>query len=147
MPSKPIQKPLALARHTHQTPRLTLLDRTFWEVLPAHYDKIKQRWHKIATLHDEAKSDLLSSDRAGAVNSLKAELEMLEKDIDEYRNIVRGINITDVAEMYVVAGEERQRALQVAKEDFEAVESSLKMVGDRMREVRAELVYGFEWQE
>lgn len=131
----------------HQTPRLTLLDSTFWEILPANYDKIKQRWIKIVTLHDEAKSDLLLSDRAGAVNSLKAELEMLEKDVEEYRNIVRRIDITDVAEMYVVAGKARPRALQVAKEDFENVERSLKCVEDRMEGVRAELVYGFERQE
>lgn len=133
--------------HTHQTPRLTLLDRTFWEVLPANYDKIKQRWIKISTLHDEAKSDLLPSDRAGAVNSLEAELEMLEKDIEEYRSIVRGIDITNVAEMYVVAGRSRQSALEVAKEDFEDVEVSLKMVENRVKEIAAELVYGFERQE
>lgn len=132
---------------SYQTPRLTLLDSTFWEVLPANYDKIKQRWIKIATLHDGVKSDLLPSDRAGAVNSLKAELEMLEKDIDEYRSIVRGVDITDVAEMYVVAGKARPRALHVAKEDFENVEGSLKAIESRMQEIRAELVYGFEKQE
>lgn len=132
---------------SYQTPRLTLLDSTFWEVLPANYDKIKQRWIKIATQHDEAKSDLLSSDRSGAVNSLKAELQMLEKDIDEYRSIVRGVDITDVAEMYVVAGKARPRALQVAKEDFENVEGNLKAIESRMQEIRAELVYGFEKQE
>lgn len=137
----------AMPTQPRQTPRLTLLDSTFWEVLPANYGKIKYRWIKIATLHDEAKSDLLPSDRAGAVNSLKAELEILEKDIDEYRNIVRGIDITDVAEMYVVAGKARPRALQVAKEDFENVEGSLMAVKNRMREIRAELVYGFEKQE
>ncbi|KAJ4313236.1 hypothetical protein N0V94_007058 [Neodidymelliopsis sp. IMI 364377] len=133
--------------NTHQRGRLTLLDQTFWEVLPANYDKIKQRWTKIATLYNEAKSDLLPSDRAGAINSLKAELEMSEKDIEEYRAIVRGIDITDVAEMYVVAGKARQRALQVAKEDFENVEASLKGVENRVAEIKAELVYGFERQE
>ncbi|KAJ4373451.1 hypothetical protein N0V86_007590 [Didymella sp. IMI 355093] len=141
---KPTCKPIAMPIQPHHTPRLTLLDSTFWEVLPANYEKIKCRWSKIATLHDEAKSDLLPSDRAGAVNSLKAELEMLEKDIEEYRSIVRGIDITDVAEMYVVAGKVRPRALQVAKQDFEDVEASLESVEDQMKEVRAELVYGFE---
>ncbi|KAF3054199.1 hypothetical protein E8E11_012014 [Didymella keratinophila] len=131
----------------HQAPRLALLDSTFWEVLPADYEKIKQRWIKIATLHGEARSDLLPSDRVGAVNSLKAELELLEKDIDEYRSIVKGIDIIDVAEMYVVAGKARSRALQVVKEDFEDVKGSLKAVEDRMQEVRAELVYGFEKQQ
>ena len=131
----------------HQTPRIKLLDQTFWEVLPANYDKIKQRWIKIAALHDEAKSDLLPSDRAGAVNSLKAELDMLEKDVEQYRVIVRGIDITDVAEMYVVAGKARPRALQIAKEDFEDVETSMKVVEDRVKEVKAELVYGFGRQE
>lgn len=130
--------------HTHQIPRLTLLDQTFWEILPANYDRIKQRWIKICTLYDDAKSNLLPSDRAGATNSLKAELEMLEKDIEEYRNIVRRIDITDVAEMYVVAGKARQRALQIAKEDFEDVEMGLKGIEDRVAEIVAEFVYGFD---
>ncbi|KAF9691268.1 hypothetical protein EKO04_010648 [Ascochyta lentis] len=133
-----------MSANTRPTPRLTLLDQTFWEVLPANYDKIKQRWLRIATLHEEARSDLLPSDRAGALSSLKAELEMLKKDLDEYRALVRGIDITDVAEMYVVAGEVRERALQIAKADFGDVEASLKMVEDRMKEVKAELVYGFD---
>ncbi|KAJ8118926.1 hypothetical protein OPT61_g191 [Boeremia exigua] len=129
------------------TPRLTLLDQTFWEVLPANYDKIKQRWVKIATLQDEAKSGLLSSDRAGAVNSLKVELEMLEKDIEEYRCIVRKIDITDLAGVYVVAGKARPRALQIAKEDLENVEGSLNVIRHRMKEITAELVYGYEKDE
>lgn len=70
---------------TRQTPRLTLRDSTFWENLAANYYKIKQRWAKIATLHAarEARLDLLPSDRAGALNSLKAEFDMTEKDIEE----------------------------------------------------------------
>lgn len=62
-----------------QTPRLSLLNSAFWEVLPANYDKIKQRSNKLFTLYNEARSDLLPSDRAGATNSLKAELEMLRE--------------------------------------------------------------------
>lgn len=123
---------------TYQTPRLTLIDQTFWEVLPANYDNIKRRWIKIATLHDEAKSDLLPSDRAGAVDSLKAELKMLAKEIERYRVIVQAIDITDVTEMYVVAGNARTQALQIAKEDFEDVEMSMKEVENMMRNVKAE---------
>ena len=130
----------------HRPTRLILLDQTFWEILPAHYHKIKQRWVKIATLHSSAQCDLRPSDRARAVESLKAELEMLEEDISEYRNMVRGIDIADVAEMYVVAGKARQRALQIAKEDFEDVEASLKGMEDKMHGIRVELVYGFENQ-
>ena len=130
----------------HRPTRLTLLDQTSWEILPAHYRNIKQRWIKIATLHSSAQCGLLPADRARAVKSLEAELEMLEKDISEYRNIVRGIDITDVAEMYVVAGKARQRALQIAKEDFEDVEASLKVVEDKMHGIRAELVNGVENQ-
>lgn len=51
--------------------------------------------------------------------------------------------ITDLAEMYV-AGKARRRALHIAKTDFEHVESSLKMVEDRVKEIEAELVYCFE---
>ncbi|UPX19713.1 uncharacterized protein EKO05_0009967 [Ascochyta rabiei] len=129
---------------THPTPRLTLLDQTFWEVLPANYDKIKQRWGKIATLHDEISFALLPSEISGALTSLKAELKMLEKDVEEYRVIARGIDITDVAEIYVVAGKSRQRALQIAKADFEDVEASLGMIENSTKEVRAELAYSFD---
>ena len=66
----------------YSTPRLTLFSTTFWEVLPSHYDKIITRWSKIAHLHHEAKSDILATDRAGAVASLKAELEMLDRDVE-----------------------------------------------------------------
>jgi hypothetical protein len=52
------------------------------------------------------------------VNSLKIELEMLEKDIEEYRAIMKAIDITDVAEVYVVVGNVKQRALRVAKENL-----------------------------
>lgn len=49
--------------------------------------------------------------------------------------------------MYVVAGQTRPRALHIAKEDFADVEESLRCVEDRLKEVRAELVYGFERQK
>lgn len=106
----------------HKAPRILLLDHLFWDLLPANHDKIKQCWAEIARSYDEANLDLLSSDRAAAVESLKAELELLEKDIEEYRSTVKKIDIMDLAEMYLIAGTARQRALQNAKEDLENVE-------------------------
>jgi hypothetical protein len=82
---------------SHSTPRATLLSTMFWEVLPSHYDKIITRWTKIAHLHHAAKSDLLATDRAGAVASIKAELTMLNQDVEEYRKLVNDIDITDIA--------------------------------------------------
>lgn len=126
----------------YTAPRLLLLDNTFWEVLPSYYDQIKARWEKIARLYSEAKSELLATDRDGATNSLKAELEMLENDIKEYRDIAKSIGITDIAGIYVTAGKSPHRALQIAKEDFENLEKSLRMVEDRVAEIKADIVYG-----
>ncbi|KAH7396107.1 hypothetical protein BKA66DRAFT_566614 [Pyrenochaeta sp. MPI-SDFR-AT-0127] len=126
----------------HSTPRAGLLSTTFWEVLPSNYNKIKARWEKIFRLYNESKSGLLASDRDGATNSLKVELEMLEHDLQNYRDIVKGIDITDMAGIYVTAGKSPHRALQIAKEDFEHLERSLKQVEEKITEVRADVAYG-----
>ncbi|KAJ4377485.1 hypothetical protein N0V83_000310 [Neocucurbitaria cava] len=122
--------------------RAALLSTTFWEVLPSHYDKIQNRRSKIARLYDEAKSELLATDREVAMNSLKAELEMLDNDVNEYRNVTKGVDITDIAGMYVTAGKSPHRALQVAKEDFENLEINLRMIEERIAELKADIVYG-----
>ncbi|CAI9628662.1 unnamed protein product [Alternaria burnsii] len=131
----------------YSTPRLTLFSTTFWEVLPSHYDKIITRWSKIAHLHHEAKSDILATDRAGAVTSLKAELEMLDLDVEEYRKLVNGVDITDIAGVYVVGGRPRHRALEIAKEDKKDLEESLSLVEEHVKEIRADIAYGFEEME
>lgn len=125
----------------HSSSRVSLLNATFWEVLPSNYNRIKTRWEKIARLYHRAKSDLLASDRDGATYSLKAELDMLKHDMHEYRNIVKGIDITDVAGIYVTAGESVHRALQIANEDFDHLESSLKQVEDKIMEVRTSIAH------
>jgi len=129
---------------THSTPRATLLSTTFWEILPSHYDKIINRWSKIAHLHHEAKSDILATDRAGAVASIKAELEMLEQDVEQYRKLVDSIDITDIAGTYVVGGKSPHRALEIAKEDKNDLKESLEMIEEKVKEVRADVRYGFE---
>ncbi|KAI4621144.1 uncharacterized protein J4E87_006772 [Alternaria ethzedia] len=131
----------------HPTPRATLLSTTFWEILPSHHDKIINRWSKIAHLHHEAKSDILATDRAGAVASIKAELEMLEQDVEQYRKLVNSIDITDIAGTYVVGGKAPHRALEIAKEDKEDLEESLEMIEEKVKEVRADVRYGFEEEE
>jgi hypothetical protein len=127
----------------HPTPRATLFSTTFWEVLPSHYDKIVDRWSKIAHLHHEAKSDILATDRAGAVSSIKAELEMLDQDVEGYRKLVNDINITDIAGIYVVSGMSPRRALETAKEDKKNLEESLILVEEKVKEIRADVRYGF----
>ncbi|KAH6881649.1 hypothetical protein BKA58DRAFT_433431 [Alternaria rosae] len=128
----------------HPTPRATLLSITFWEILPSHYDKIINRWSKIAHLHHETKSDILATEHAGAVASTKAELQMLEQDVEQYRKLVNGIDITDIAGTYVVGGMSRHRALEIAKEDKKDLEESLEMIKEKVKEVRADVRYGFE---
>jgi outer membrane murein-binding lipoprotein Lpp len=86
----------------------------------------------------------MATDRAAGVNSLRAELEMLETDIEVYRNVAQCINVEDIVEMYVVAGRNKWRAEQIAKEDFEDLESNLKQVENKVKELKADIMYGFE---
>ncbi|KAI8933286.1 hypothetical protein NX059_009913 [Plenodomus lindquistii] len=127
---------------SHSTPRTTLFSTTFWEVLPSHYTSITTRFSHIAHLHSQTHTSALATDRAAALNSLKAELDMLEQDIEAYRTIIRGIDITDIAGIYVVAGRAKHRALQLAKQDLEGLEASLGEIEERVSEVRAEARYG-----
>jgi transcription initiation factor IIF auxiliary subunit len=127
--------------------RVAILDTIFWEVLPAHYEKIQTRWEKIAHLYAAAKHDQLTTDRDGAINSLKAELDILEVDVQEYWNVAKGINVTDIAGIYVVAGDSKDEALKNAKEHLDDLHLSLQMVKDKIHETRAEIRYGFEKEE
>jgi hypothetical protein len=104
-PNAPTHQP----NTAHQTPRAHLLDSTVLQIF-AHYDKIMTRWKEIARLYHEASAALMATDRAAGVNSLRAELEMLEIDIEVYRNVAQSINVEDIVEMYVVAGRNKWRA-------------------------------------
>lgn len=88
----------------------------------------------------------MSTDRAAGANSLKAEVEMLESDISAYRDIVKAIELEDLVGIYLTAGRQRWRAGQIVKEDIENMEKSLKEVEDKIRDMKADMVYGFEKQ-
>jgi hypothetical protein len=128
----------------HPTPRATLFSSTFFIILPSHYTTMLTRWKKIAQLHFSAKHDNIPMERAGAVNSLTSELTMLEADIEEYRSLVRSIDITDIAGIYVCSGLATLPALTLAKKDLQDVFGSLEEVEAKVKEIRAELLYGFE---
>jgi hypothetical protein len=130
----------------HGQSRTHLFDSTFWRVLPTYYDKLNSRWILIARLYYEASAAVMATDRAAGTNSLKAELEMLEKDIKDYRDIVQGIELEDLVGLYIVGGSQRWRAVQIAKEDSESLEKSLEEVEVKVRELKADIVYGFETQ-
>jgi DNA polymerase elongation subunit (family B) len=115
--------------------------------MSAHYDKIVSRWKNIARLYHEASAALMATDRAAGVNSLKAELEMMENDIEAYRNVAQSIRVEDIVEMHIVAGRQRWRAEQIVREDFEDLESILKQVENKLKELKADIVYGFEEEE
>jgi hypothetical protein len=137
--------------HTTNTiqkiPHAQLFDSTLWQVLPAHYDKIKNRWILIARLYHEARNALMTTDHAAGTNSLKAELEMLVTDMNEYREIVKSIGLENIAQIYIVVGRQKWRAEQIAKEDIQDLEKSLKELEDDVRAIRADVVYGFEDKE
>ncbi|OAL04300.1 hypothetical protein IQ06DRAFT_189305, partial [Phaeosphaeriaceae sp. SRC1lsM3a] len=120
-----------------------MFDSTFWEVLPSHYDKIEKRWTLTARLYHEASSALMATDRAAGVNSLRAELEMLGNDIEDYRKVVKNVAWEDLVELYLVAGRHRWRAEQLARQDLEELEESLQLLVDKAKEFNADMVYGF----
>jgi hypothetical protein len=122
----------------------SLFSTTFWHVLPAQHSGMCTRIAHIARMHHEARAALLPSDRAAGVDSLKAELEMLEHDIGEYRRVARSIEVGELVQIYVVACRQRWRAEQIAREDLEGLEGGLREVEERVRAVRADVVYGFE---
>jgi hypothetical protein len=142
-PNPPTPTGQTISTAPRQT-RTHLFDSTFWQVLPAHDDKIEVRWTLIARLYHESSAAIMATDRAGGINSLKAELEMLENDIKEYRDIVKDIKLEDLVGIYVLAGRQRWRAEQIATEDLEDIEKSLKDVEKKVAEVKADIMYGFE---
>jgi outer membrane murein-binding lipoprotein Lpp len=138
-PNAPTHQP----NTAHQTLRAHLLDSTILQI-SAHDDKIVTRLKEIARLYHETSAALMVTDRAAGVNSLRAELEMLETDVEAYRNVAQSINVEDIVEMYVVAGRNKRRAEQIANGDFEDLESNLKQVENKVKKLKADIVYGFE---
>jgi hypothetical protein len=131
----------------HITPHTHLFATTFWHVLPSHYDKIRDRYIKIANLYYEASSAVMVTDRAAGGNLLNGEIDMLEHDIAEYRAVVNDIGIEDVIGIYMTGGRQRWRAEQIAKQDFGDMESSLREIEEKVRSVKADVVYEFEERE
>jgi lysyl-tRNA synthetase class II len=85
----------------------------------------------------------MMTDRAAATNSLKPELGILETDMNEYREIVKSIKPEDIVQIYTVAGRQRWRAEQITAEDLKDLEKSLKELEDKVRAIKADLLYGF----
>ncbi|KAH3912425.1 hypothetical protein HBH56_114890 [Parastagonospora nodorum] len=133
-----------ISNTAHQMPHAHLFDSTFWQVLPAHYDKINTHWKLIASLYYEASAAIMATDRAAGVNSLKAELEMMEQDIASYRDVVKSVVLEDIVGIYVVAGRQRWRAEEIAKEGLGDIEKGLTQLERKAKELKADIVYGFE---
>jgi lysyl-tRNA synthetase class II len=142
-PNTPTHPPIA----EYQTPRVHLFESIFWEILPKQFDDIQTRWRLVASLYHEASAALMATDRAAGVNSLKVELNMLEDDLHAYRDTIYSIAIEDIVGVYVVAGKHRQRAEQLATRDFEDLEKSLKELEDKVKEIKADIRYGFEQKD
>lgn len=126
------------------TDRTHLFDSTFWQVLPTCYTKIEARWTLIARLYHEASAAVMATDRVAGTNSLKAELEMLETEMKEFRAIIAGIEFEDLVGLYIVAGRQRWRAEQIAKEDLEDLEGGLEGIEEKIGDVKADMVCGFK---
>ncbi|KAH8731813.1 hypothetical protein GQ44DRAFT_670415 [Phaeosphaeriaceae sp. PMI808] len=131
-----------VAHTTHQISRYQLFNSTFWEVLPSHYDRIKRRWNLISCLSHEARFAPIATDRAAGTDSLKANLEMLKDDINTYRTFAKGINIRDIVELYQTAGRQEWSAERIAKEDFENLEKSLRLIEEKAIEIKDNILNG-----
>jgi len=86
----------------------------------------------------------MATDRVEGTNSLKAELEMLETEMKEFRAIIAGIEFEDLVGLYIVAGRQRWRAEQIAKEDLEDLEGGLEGIEEKIGDVKADMVCGFK---
>jgi hypothetical protein len=64
--------------------------------------------------------------------------------VQEYRKLVNDVDITDIAGIYVVGGKSPHRALEIAKEDKKDLAESLSFVEGHVKEIRADVRYGFE---
>jgi hypothetical protein len=132
---------MTVSNQSYQIPRVHLIESTILQI-SAHHDKIVTRWKDIACFYHEASAALMATDRVAGVNSLRAELEMLKTDIEAYRNVAQCISVEDLVGMYVIAGRQRWRAEQIANEDLENLESSLKQVENKVKELKVDIVYG-----
>ena len=119
----------------HTKPRVTLLTSAFSVVLPFHQAKIPTRYSRIARFHHEAKQNPLATHHTDTLNSLEVELEMLEHDVPQYKGLIDGIDIVDIAGLYEVSG--------MAKDDIEGSKTSLCTIAERVKEVRADMKYEF----
>jgi hypothetical protein len=131
----------------HQAPRVHLLNTTFYKALPKRYSKIARRWSKVARLHRIVSSALTAFDRAARIDALNVGIELLEHDIEEYRQIVNSIEVEDIAHLYMVVGRQRCEAEEMAREDFQDLEGSLTMLEEKIREVKVRVENGFVKEE
>jgi cob(I)alamin adenosyltransferase len=71
-------------------------------------------------------------------------MEMLENDITEYSDVAKTIAFEDIVDLYVAAGRQRRKAEQIAKEDLEDMENNISEIEVKVKELKANIVYGFE---
>jgi hypothetical protein len=121
--------------------RNALLDTIFWEILPAHQEKVEARWQKVADLYETVKYDPLTEFHDSATEPLKAELDLMKCDVQQYRNIIQGINIADIAGLYAITGMAGGKAWQTAKDDLSDIKESLQTIEDWAHEIRAGIHY------
>lgn len=87
---------------TSPAPQRTILDTIFWEVILSQCASINTRWAKITRLHQAVKSNALVTNRDGALSLLKADLVMLDHDLNIYRDILNRTIITDMTVVYIL---------------------------------------------
>jgi cob(I)alamin adenosyltransferase len=69
---------------------------------------------------------------------------MLENDITEYSDVAKTIAFEDIVDLYVAAGRQRRQAEQIAKEDLEDTEDNISEMEVKVKELKANIVYGFK---
>lgn len=107
-------------------------------------DRIVELFDEAISFRKEAEKSLLATEREAAGMTFKATVETLEKEILAHSEAKQAITVVDVAELYIVGGQEREEALKDANEDFKNLDNMLKMVELGIGEMRADFVYGLQ---
>jgi hypothetical protein len=102
------------------------VETLFLEELTAQDAKVEAQWEKTSELHMIALcEDLLNYDDDTTV-SLKAELDLLESYIKEYRDMLGAISVADIVGLFDAAGAAVDEAFQTVTLDMQEMEDKLQ---------------------
>ncbi|KAF2685060.1 hypothetical protein K458DRAFT_257791, partial [Lentithecium fluviatile CBS 122367] len=86
--------------------------------------------------HHNAETSVIRMERESASMILKSTIEMLEKEISEFRVASQAVNVIEIAELCMVAGSTRDEALIEAKSEMDGLKGTMVKVENELKEMR-----------